>query len=358
MDFIVDLPPSGLRQATNILVITDRLSKSVIFEPMKEITTEATAETLLSGLIRHHGLPTAIVSDRGVQFVSLVWKQICDLLRIKRRLSTAYHPETDGATERANQELEVYLRAYVSYEQDDWERNLFAAMMAINNRTATSIGLTPFFFTHGYNIDPIVVNETLREDDKSPIAKGEAFVKRIQEATETAQAAMAVAQEQQESQTNKDRQPADHFQTGDKVWLRLRNIKTDRISKKLDWLNAKYEIIEAIGTHSYRLDTPPGIHNVFHTSLLKRAATDPLPSQTKDDYQPPAVISQEGEEEWEIERILKERKTKQGRKLLVKWVGYSKPTWEPEQNLQDTEALIQFDARERRGVLSRVANPT
>ena len=86
----------------------------------------------------------------------------------------------------------------------------------------------------------------------------------------------------------------------------------------MDWLNAKYKIIKAIRTHSYRLDTPPGIHNVFHTSLLKRAATDPLPSQTKDDYQPPAVISQEGEEEWEIECILKERKTKQGQKLLVK----------------------------------------
>lgn len=110
LDFITDLPPSGPDQATNIMVITDRLSKSVVFEPMASITrlTESVAERLIVSLIRHHGLPRAIVSDRGPQFVSLMWKRICELLGITRRLSTAHHPEIDGATERMNQVIEHY----------------------------------------------------------------------------------------------------------------------------------------------------------------------------------------------------------------------------------------------------------
>jgi hypothetical protein len=120
MDFITGLPPSGPDQADSIMVITDRLSKSVIFEAMASTTAEAVAERLLRCLIRHHGLPSAIVSDRGPQFVGHVWKRICELLKITRRLSTAYHPETDGATERANQVLEHYLRCYTTYWQDDW----------------------------------------------------------------------------------------------------------------------------------------------------------------------------------------------------------------------------------------------
>ena len=86
---------------------------------MASITAEAVAERLLNYFIRYHGLPLAIVSDRGPQFVGHVWKRICELLKITQRLSTAYYPETDGATERANQVVEHYLRYYTIYLQDD-----------------------------------------------------------------------------------------------------------------------------------------------------------------------------------------------------------------------------------------------
>jgi len=97
------------------MVITDRLFKSIIVEALVDITTETTAKTLLQCLIKHHGIPRVIVSDRGPQFVSLMWKTICKLLNITRRFSTAYHPETDGAIERANQVIEDYLRTFVTY---------------------------------------------------------------------------------------------------------------------------------------------------------------------------------------------------------------------------------------------------
>lgn len=355
IDFITGLPPSGPEQATNIMVITDRLSKNVIFEPMTLITSEAVAEKLLLCLIRHHGLPRAIVSDRGPQFVGHMWARICQLLNITRRLSTANHPETDGATERMNQVVEEYLRSYTTYWQDNWAPLLSIAMLAINNRDATSTNTSPFFMTHGYSVnilDLIEPAELLRARGRSPIAAGEAFVAKLREATEVAQAMMASAQERQEKYANNARQVAEQFRIGDKVWLRLKHIKTNRPSKKLDWLNAKYTVTELIGSHACRLDTPPGIHNVFHVSLLKRTASDPLPSQQQDDTQPPAMIGGSYDEEddqehqeWQIDEILDVKKTRGKTKLLVKWTGYAKPTWEPLSALLDAEALDEYEAK-------------
>jgi transposase InsO family protein len=350
IDFITGLPLSGPDQADAIMVITDRLSKSVIFEAMASTTAEAVAERLLSSFVRHHGLPSAIVSDRGPQFVGHVWKRICELLKITRRLSTAYHPETDGATERANQVVEHYLRCYTTHLQDNWASLLPAAMLAINNRNATSTGISPFFLTHGYDVDLLGLagrREELRTTGNSPVARGEAFVAKLKEAVEVAQAAMATAQERQEESANRARQVAEQFRVGDKVWLRLGNVKTDRPAKKLDWRNAKYTVTELIGSHACRLDTPPGIHNVFHVVLLKRAGDDPLPSQVQDDTQPPAIVpedSPDGEEEWQVEEILDAKRTRGATRVLVKWTGHARPTWEPLTAFLENEALDRYEA--------------
>ena len=295
-------------------------------------------------LIQHHGPPSAIVSDRGSQFVSLMWKRICALIKITRRLSTAFHPETDGSTERTNQELEAYLRCFVSYYQDDWEQLLPIAMLAINGRPSSVTGMSPFFATHGYNIEPIEVEEPLRTEGKTPIAQGEALISKLKEATEVAQTMIAAAQERYETYANKNRQPADQFHIGDKVWLNLRNIIMNRPCKKLDWRNAKYTVTELVGSHAVRLDTPPGIHNVFHVMLLRKAADSPLPSQVVHEPQPPALVNEDGTEEYEVEKILN-HDISSGRKrlkLLVKWKGYTKPTWEPASEFDETEAYENY----------------
>jgi hypothetical protein len=136
------------------------------------------------------------------------------------------------------------------------------------------------------------------------------------------------------------------FQIGDKVWLKLKNIKTDRSSKKLDWLNAKYEVIDIPGSHTVTLNTPPGIHPVFHVMLLQRATEDPLPSQKRQDVQPPALKpGDEGAEpEYEVERILEHKLYQKARpKVLIKWTGYMKPTWEPLDAFIDTIALDNYE---------------
>ena len=127
------------------------------------------------------------------------------------------------------------------------------------------------------------------------------------------------------------------------MWLNLKNITTERLCKKLDWKNVKYMVLDIISSYNYRLDTPPGIHNVFHASLLKRVTADPFPNQRQGDSRPP-VIMVDGEEEWEVERILRKRTRSRQRQVLVKWKGYLNLMWEPTAALADTEAYHVFEA--------------
>jgi hypothetical protein len=346
MDFIVELPLS--QGCTSLLVITDRLSKGVILEPCSSLDAEAVAETFIRTFYRQHGLPRAIVSDRGTQFTGALWARVCQLLKIVRRLSTAFSPETDGSTERMNQNVEAFVRTYVDYAQENWAALMPLAELAVNNHDAASTGVSPFFLTHGYHVHPVELDDVgvpVRER-VSPIQRGETIVRKLRDACEWAQASMAVAQQVQEDVTNRSRQQAPSFKVGDKVWLSLENVRTKRPSKKFDSKTAKYEVIEVISSHSYRLNTPPGIHNVFHSRLLRPVATDPLPSQRMTDSQPePELV--DGAEEYGVERILGKRVVRRGRgyqrQVLVKWAGYADPTWEPESAFQDVAALEAYE---------------
>ena len=343
IDFIIDLPESN--GCTNMVVITDRLGKGTICDGLKDITAETVAKWFLRTFYRRHYLPRAIVSDRGTQFTGHLWTRVCNLLGIVRRLSTAFHPETDGATERMNQTVETYLRMFVNYTQDNWEDLLPFAELAVNNRTAAATKVSPFFLEHGYHAEPLDIQHELSDEgtSMSPIQKADALVRKLKEVHEWAQSAMATTQQTMENVTNRRRQQAPSFKVGDKVWLSLRNVRTTRESKKLDAKQAKYTVLEVVGTHSYRLDTPPGIHNVFHSQLLRPASYDPLVGQEQDDTQPnPEIL--EDDEEYVVERILDEKTVRRGRgratKLLVKWKGYARPTWEP---LDALDATIAYD---------------
>lgn len=357
MDFVGELPESGSGDAAKyILGVTDRLTKSMILIPMAEIGAAEVAEALLRHVFSHHGLPKAIVSDRGPQFVSLFWGTICRMLGIRRRLSTAFHPETDGAQERSNQEIETYLRAFVSYQQDDWASLLPVAQLALNNRTTTTTGISPFFLTHGFHQDILgsVADESLGPvveelgSNQSPATRGQLWVEKQKDALAFAQAAMAAAQETQERHANRGRQAAEAFRIGDRVWLKLKNVKTTRPSKKLDWLALPYRVIGLVGSHAVRLDTPPGIHPVFSVNLVRRARTDPLPSQQRQENEPPEIQPTEvtddlAEGEWRVEQLLQHRRRGRGWQVLVKWTGWSNTTWEPLAHVQETAALEDYE---------------
>ena len=179
MDLITGLPPSSKSGSTALLIMTDRLGKGVELYGLTEESVEAVTEIFIDRIVRHHGFPEGIVSDRGPQFVNGVWKRMCQILNINRRLSTTAHPKTDGSTERMNQNIEAYIRIFATFCQDNWENLLPIAQLAINNRNSASTGISPFFMTHGYTVDPIQTEEPLRDRDKSPIEKGETIVRKL-----------------------------------------------------------------------------------------------------------------------------------------------------------------------------------
>ena len=103
-----------------LMVIMDHLSKGVILEGCENTETEHIIDLLIKRFYRYHGVPSAIISDWGGQFVSHLWKRLCEILWINRRISTAYHPETDGLTERVNAKVEKLLCRLINHQQDDW----------------------------------------------------------------------------------------------------------------------------------------------------------------------------------------------------------------------------------------------
>ena len=154
MDFITDLPPSKKRGKTYncILVIVDRYTKMAHYVPSrKNLDAGELADVFVSKYFRHHGALASIVTDRGTLFTSKFWSSLCFYLRVKRRLSTAFHPQTDGQTERQNQTLEQYLRAHVNFVQDDWVRLLLLAEFLYNNSRHSVTGVSPFFLQGGYH---------------------------------------------------------------------------------------------------------------------------------------------------------------------------------------------------------------
>ncbi|KAI0994130.1 hypothetical protein K3495_g14053 [Podosphaera aphanis] len=359
IDFMTDLPARTIDDARYMMVVVDRLKKSVALEEMTSMKAEDCAKVFLKLHVRHHGFPVHITSDRGSNWAGDFWTELCRLTGMKQRLSTAFHPQTDGATERMNQEILAYLRSFVTYTQFDWKDLLPCAMLAINNRTSSAMGMSPIFAEHGSHVEPIQQVEEIGTPSE-PAKRAQIFVKRLREAEKLAQAAMASAQHRMEEYSNRSRKEAEQFREGGLVWLTLRNIETLQLSKKLAWMNAKYKVIKVVDSHSVELNTPTGIWPRFHVDLLKRAATDPLPSQIIDDAQPPPVLPEEQngllhknhdevEPEQFVERILRAENRKIGRGyrrlLLVKWRGFAEPTWEPRINLEETEALDKFEAQ-------------
>ena len=156
MDFVTGLPISTNWKRDSydfILVIVDRLTKMVHYEPIK-ITIDAPgfAEVIINVIVRHHGLLNSIVTNRGSLFTSKFWSLLCYFLGIKRRLSTAFHSQTDGQTKRQNSTMEAYLRAFVNFKKNDWARLLPMAKFVYNNAKNASTAYTPFELNCGYHL--------------------------------------------------------------------------------------------------------------------------------------------------------------------------------------------------------------
>ena len=251
LDFITDLPLSSGFDC--ILVVVDRFTKMAHFEPCtKSITAKGCVNILLRTVFKLHGIPDEIISDRGPQFVSKFWNSLLNALGTKAKLSSAFHPETDGQTERVNQILEQYLRCTVNYEQNNWKEILPLAEICYNNWKHASAGISSFYANFGYHPK----FDFTGKEESCPATSH--YLDQICSSHSLMQMNIARAQDRYKKYVNKKRCDAPSFNEGDKVWLLKTNIKTERPRHKLDYMKVgPFQIKEMINKNTFRLNLPP-----------------------------------------------------------------------------------------------------
>ncbi|CAG8638636.1 1222_t:CDS:1, partial [Paraglomus occultum] len=344
MDFIVQLPLT--KQGHNaIVVFIDCLTKQAIFHPTHTSASAPTiAKIFFTTVFKNYGLPRIIISDRDSKFTSHFWQALFKHLGTKTAMSTAFHPQTDGQTERLNRTLEEMLRIYATYKQDQWDEYLPAAEFAYNNSKQASTGFTPFELDNGQHPHTPI---TLTKKNITNVPAANDFIEHWNTMMTIAKDNLREAQERQTKYANNNRRHL-MFKTGDQVLLSMRNtnnpIDRNRPTKKLTpRFTGPYTIVKVISPVAYKLNLPETmkIHPVFHVSLLK--PYQPSPDEFARPTPPPAIVeSDTGQEEYEVEAILDKRVIRKKTQYLVKWVGYPlhDATWEPVRNLSNAPEII------------------
>jgi hypothetical protein len=359
LDLITSLPKS--KKGNNaIVVFCDKLSKKVHYAATTTtVTAPALAALFFREVVRHHGLPTVIVSDRDPRFTARFWRALWSQCGTKLAMSTAYHPQTDGQTERANRTLEEMMRSYVNAHQDNWDEHLIAAEIAYNNSIHASTGFSPFFLDSGQHpslplihpthpTHPTASNATPNEN---PTAEG--MLERLYDHVTLARQHLQHAQDKQAQYANQHRREQSH-KVGDRVMLSTINLRRNIGAPKL---LPKYIgpllVTRVISPTSYQLDLPStlrGIHPVFHVNLLKPYVDGSarFPSRLQSATRPESVALPDGQQAWEVDYILDRRKRGRSVEYLVAWKGYPlyEATWEPAAHVRMArEAVSAFESR-------------
>jgi len=263
MDFITELLKS--EGYDTILVVIDRLTKmSHFILCSKDLDAQQFANLFMKEIVRLHGLPHDIITDRATLFTTDLWKETTGKIGIEGRLSTAFNPQTNGQTERTNAILEQYLQAYINYQQDDWCGYLPFAEFAYNNGYQVTIKNRAFFTNYGINPEYEMIGHLIQGKQTQP--------EEMTKLHESLRNEIVAAQLRQKEYYDLQRKPNPNIQSWDMVWLLSHKIKTTRPSKKLDYKKiGPFKILAKIGTNAYKLAFAPSmaIHNTFHISLIE-----------------------------------------------------------------------------------------
>ena len=260
VDLIVKLPESQGHDA--ILTITDQGStKAVVLIPCSEgMGTEDLARLYKERAFPFIGLPSKLISDRDVRFTSNLFKEICGQLGVQQNMSSAYHPQTDGESERTNQTVETALRIFGNFRQNDWSEWLPLVQYHINSHVSNTTRFAPFDLWMGY------IPRAHQPDRPSTMPEIQKKKEQLLEARRQAQESMNRAQQSWIKETQHH-----PYQKNQKVWLDGKNLKTSHPNAKLRPKRfGPFAITEVLGPTTYRLELPPAwkIHNTFHATLL------------------------------------------------------------------------------------------
>jgi len=288
-------------------------------------------------VICNRGVPDNIVADRGKEFTSGFWNRLCSPQTINHRLSTAFHPQNNGQTERQNQSMEQYLRAFSNYEQDNWVELLPLAEFAYNNSVHHSTQMTPFWANYHYH-PPMQIKPPEDPSNLRSEILADATLSGMEETHRLLQESLLEAPASRSKYAGGKYVT---FEVRNEVWLSTRGFGTTRPSKKLDYKRTgPYTVCKIINMNASKLDLPKTMrnHNVFHVSQVYHY-TPPVVGQPSSEPHPVIV---DDSEEWQVARILDSKQCYQKLHYLVHCAGYShiRTGWEPFENHENARELI------------------
>ncbi|KAH6603966.1 hypothetical protein Trco_007412 [Trichoderma cornu-damae] len=332
MDFIVGLPPEAPRSFWKLpdcphdfdamMTTTCKWSrKSILIPGSTRYTAKQWAAVYLRALLLYDwGIPRIIISDRDGKFMSDFWQALFAALGTKLAVSTSYHPQTDGTSEKKNQTVEIAIRFHTATSDVPWPEIIPALQFALNNAYSTPIGRTPNELTLGFK--PLGVTDLIKPDRR---LDQDALDTLRQLYIEDAKHLTEKAAIDAKHFYDRHHRPME-FKPGDKVYLRLHrgyNLPGKPPRKWSQQRAGPFEILEKIGPLAYRLKLPSKwrIHDVISVAHLypSPANTDPYNRQQP----PPEAIVVDGETHWEVDKLVQQRLNKRGRhpqiEYLVRW---------------------------------------
>jgi hypothetical protein len=338
--------PAAKDGLDNLFVVVDRFCKQAVSIPCsKSANARDMARMYIERIYCRYGAPQTIVSDRGPQFISSFWNEFTRILGVKLKLSTAYHPQTDGQTEIVNQYIDLRLRPFINYYQDDWPELIPMVDYAQLTLPHESLGMmSPFEVQYGYKPNTSWNWEPAEEAPKNAREKlnreeAQAYAQRMHKAWEKAKECLQRTQEVHARSANKRCRSVD-FGVDDYVYVLAKNWRRERPSAKLDsQMEGPWPIIAQEG-HSFRLGLPSSmkIHPVFSADRLRKAKDAPLPGQVAEKAEPIVV---QDELEWELEEVLACKLERGKLKYRARWVGWEEdPEWYPASDLKYAPHLL------------------
>jgi len=341
VDFMVELPESSRHDT--VMTVVDSVSKRVHFVPTHTtVTAEGAVRLFLHHVWKLHSLPKCVVSDHGSQFVASFTKELYRLLGIRLSSSTAWYSQTDGQTERVNQELDQFLCLFINEWQNDWYDLLPIVEFQHNNHVHSATQQPLFLLATGripcMGFEPSQALSGLETVNE--------FTEQMKSITEETKSAICKAQEDMTRYYNRKRTPTPVYKPGDWVYLDVSDIKTTRPSPKLSHHRlGPFKIERQVGPLAYRLKLPHGmrqLHPVFNVVKLSAAPEDPILGRKPQAPPPPIVVDRE--EEWEVEEILDSHWHRRKFQFLVKWKGFSREhnSWEVASNVKALDLIAEY----------------
>lgn len=338
LDFVTGLPLS--EGNTVVMTVVDRFSKMVRFVPLPKLpSAKETAEALLNHVCRVFGFPRNVLSDRGPQFVAQFWRAFCQLMGATVSLTSGYHPQTNGQSERLNQDLETGLRCLASQNPASWSRYVLWVEYAHNTLPSASTGMSPFQCVFGYQ-PPLF--PALEKEVNVPSAM--AMIRRCRRMWSRARQNLLRTSQAYKRNADRRRRPAPDFQVGQPVWLSTQDLPLKVESRKLaPRFVGPFPVSKVINPVCVRLKLPRSlrVHPTFHVSKVRPVKTSPLVPPSAP---PPPPRFVDGGPVYTVKKLLAARRRGRGFQYLVDWEGYGpeERSWVPSRNIVDPDLIRDY----------------